>query len=186
MTPDKKLHVCNGGRFVSRGIGAHPSRMIDSCELILVGEGRLSMFEGEQEFHLAEGDFLILRPGVRHGGLGTYPKDLWFYWVHFFTEDPNSLPVSGHLVNADKSRTLFGLLLNNQSDRGAPEGSGELLLALLLAECRRAAAVMVRLPEPAAVTEAKRLARMEFALPATSAGSIAAKLCLNRDYLNRL
>jgi AraC-like DNA-binding protein len=43
----------------------------------------LAMFEGEVEHILDPGAVLVLRPGLRHGGLRDYAPDLRFSWLHF-------------------------------------------------------------------------------------------------------
>ena len=73
----------NGGLFVSRGKGTHPTRVIDSHELIFVRSGILELFEEERRFRLGPGEALVLWPGRRHGGAAPYPPDLSFFWIHF-------------------------------------------------------------------------------------------------------
>ena len=75
--------ICNGGRFISRGRGQHPTRRIDSDELIYVLRGELAIFEEKQSFRVAAGEWLFLRRGRRHGGLALYPRNLSFFWLHF-------------------------------------------------------------------------------------------------------
>ena len=62
------IRAQNAGLFVSRGGATHPTRVIDSHELILVKEGCLDMWEKDQSFHVEAGQSLHLWPGRRHGG----------------------------------------------------------------------------------------------------------------------
>src|SRR5687768_3298314 len=75
----------NGGQFVSRGIGTHPRRVIDSHELIFVTGGSLRLEEDGRQFTLSAGETLLLWPGRRHAGIVPYDPDTEFYWVHFDT-----------------------------------------------------------------------------------------------------
>jgi hypothetical protein len=52
------LKAQNAGLFISRGAAMHPTRVIDSHELIFVKQGELDMWEGEQVFHLQAGQTL--------------------------------------------------------------------------------------------------------------------------------
>ncbi len=83
FTLSNGIEALNGGLFVSPGFGTHPTRVIDSHELIFVGQGCLDMFEGEESFHVAANQTLLLFPGKRHGGALPYSPDVHFYWVHF-------------------------------------------------------------------------------------------------------
>ena len=88
IPPELQLHLpvraSNGGLFLSRGIGRHPDRIIDSYELIYVRTGCLAIGEAGAVYELAAGEALILYPGRRHCGLADYPADLSFYWIHFY------------------------------------------------------------------------------------------------------
>lgn len=75
------------GLFVSRGFGSHPTRIIDSYEIIFVRSGRLEMFEGDREYSVEAGQALLLWAGVKHGGNAPYSGDLSFFWVHFQLAD---------------------------------------------------------------------------------------------------
>ena len=75
--------MISAGRFISRGKGRHITRVIDSYELILVVSGVLEMFEESRRFRVAAGEYLVLSPGRRHGGIGAYSADLSFFWCHF-------------------------------------------------------------------------------------------------------
>jgi hypothetical protein len=73
----------NAGLFISRGGAMHPTRVIESHELIFVIQGQLDMWEEDRVFHLEAGQTLHLWPGRKHGGTTPMPPDLKFYWIHF-------------------------------------------------------------------------------------------------------
>jgi len=77
------IEALNGGLFVSPGSGTHPTRVIDSHELIFVAQGSLDLFEEKENLHAEANQTLVLFPGKRHGGRLPYAPDLNFYWVHF-------------------------------------------------------------------------------------------------------
>ncbi|WP_135556603.1 helix-turn-helix domain-containing protein [Paenibacillus cymbidii] len=83
LTAALPVQALNGGLFLSRGIGRHPVRTIDSYEMIVVQSGTLGIFEEDRRFDVEAGQALLLRPHRKHGGTKTYPADLSFYWVHF-------------------------------------------------------------------------------------------------------
>src|SRR5690349_2749097 len=77
----------NAGLFISRGGAMHPSRIIQSHELIFVKQGELDMWEDDQVFHLEAGHALHLWPNRQHGGIKPMPLGLKFYWIHFHLEN---------------------------------------------------------------------------------------------------
>jgi len=93
--------IANGGRFLSRGQGRHPTRRIDSDELIYVLKGELSMFEDDRSFRVTAGEWLILRRGRKHGGLAIYPRNLLFsgciFW-HLTTGSKRSPSRAGQKI----------------------------------------------------------------------------------------
>ncbi|MGP0806328.1 AraC family transcriptional regulator, partial [Escherichia coli] len=44
------IKVQNGGLFISRGVGRHPARRLESWEIIFVEKGRLAIQEEERIF----------------------------------------------------------------------------------------------------------------------------------------
>ncbi len=182
---ESSIHFLNGGKFISRGRGRHPTRIIDSMELILVISGTLSIFELEKEFQVREGEFLFLYPGRRHGGLADYSKNLSFFWGHF-REDKrraSSLPQYGRAARPENFSEYFELLLAEQRFRDN-EQTCELLLELLLNETRRTC-----LPPEAEQShlaeEAERIIRLRFS-DNISTSDIARELGCNADHLGRV
>ncbi|HEX2907321.1 MAG TPA: AraC family ligand binding domain-containing protein, partial [Phototrophicaceae bacterium] len=76
----------NAGLFISRGKGPHPTRVIDSHEIIFIKQGQLDMWEENCTFQVKAGQTLHLWPGRQHGGLTPMAANLKFYWIHFQPE----------------------------------------------------------------------------------------------------
>ncbi|HBC9258444.1 TPA: AraC family transcriptional regulator, partial [Escherichia coli] len=54
------IKVQNGGLFISRGVGRHPARRLESWEIIFVEKGRLAIQEEERIFLVDAGESLLL------------------------------------------------------------------------------------------------------------------------------
>lgn len=136
------VNMLNAGRFLSRGKGRHGTRTIDSFELIYVDAGTLEMFEEERQFRLAPGDWLLLRPGLVHGGLSAYEPQLVFYWGHFLPRGEESrerldaMPSTGHSPRPGRFGEYYQLLLSELRETGPGHGA-DLLTELLLEEAAR-------------------------------------------------
>ena len=52
--------ILHAGKFISRGKGKHITRVMDSCELIVVLSGELNMFEEERYFRIHSGEYKIV------------------------------------------------------------------------------------------------------------------------------
>lgn len=86
------IKVQNGGLFISRGVGRHPARRLESWEIIFVEKGRLAIQEEERIFLVDAGESLLLWPNRQHVGVEDFPADLKFYWLHFEVKAPDSDP----------------------------------------------------------------------------------------------
>ncbi len=53
------IKVQNGGLFISRGVGRHPARRLESWEIIFVEKGRLAIQEEERIFLVDAGESLL-------------------------------------------------------------------------------------------------------------------------------
>lgn len=76
------------GEFRSSDEWIHPTRSIDTYELILVREGTVYIKEGDTEYTLNVGDMLLLEPNIIHGGFRKSKGKTSFYWFHFYTNMP--------------------------------------------------------------------------------------------------
>lgn len=189
------VHVSNGGLFISRGVGTHPRRVIDSFELIYVKRGILAIEESGRRFEVGEEETLLLWPGREHGGCAPFPPDLQFFWVHFAVPaaprqgDATLLQVPQHAyVSRPEHMTgLFRRLLNEQALLGERAVPMNLMAMQMLWEVTSSRAVGGVLDSESAVLagRAEALIRTSFHLPIT-ASSLAAQLECNPDYLGRV
>jgi len=133
----------NAGRFVSRGGGTHPRRVIDSYELIFVAGGTLHLREGEQRFDVAAGGSLLLWPGREHAGTAPYAPDVAFYWVHFTLPpggearegaSPLQVPQAAIVTRPEVLTGLFRRFLDDQESGALTPGAAGHLIALMLHE----------------------------------------------------
>ena len=144
LTLPLPLVALNGGLFRSRGEGIHGERMIDSHELIFVRSGTLGMWEENAQFHVQEGQTILLHAGRRHGGLTPFPPDLSFYWIHFrLSADEGvheasgqilSIPQHATLADPDRMVELFRRFLDDQESGRQNALHAALLILLMLSE----------------------------------------------------
>ncbi|MDR3430335.1 MAG: AraC family transcriptional regulator [Rouxiella aceris] len=188
------VKVQNGGLFISRGIGTHPTRTLSSHELIFVLQGTLALREGNKDFKLNQGESLLLFPGREHKGLENFDPELKFYWLHFDIlpqqqKDPClqlNIPQHCKIREVDKLITLFRLFLHEQ-ERGNGNQAQELLLLLLLQEVARAWPDNIE-PKGAGVAlayKARQMILTHYHQP-LAARELATRLHCNADYLGRV
>ncbi|MDT3719084.1 AraC family transcriptional regulator [Pseudomonas oryzihabitans] len=185
------LRVQNGGHFISRGVGRHPRRILDSYELIYVDRGVLGLREEEAEFVLAAGEALLLQPGRLHEGLGDFDPELSFYWLHFeLAAEPLSgngltVPQRSQVQAPERFVALLRLFLAEQED-GAPAAALELLLLALLERLARSPLASAAQGAGVALAyRARQLIRTRFG-EALGAATLASALRCNPDYLGRV
>ncbi|WP_294504554.1 AraC family transcriptional regulator [uncultured Victivallis sp.] len=186
------VELIHAGRFVSRGRGRHITRIIDSYELIFVQSGTLEMFEAERNYAVPAGSFLLLHPGLRHGGLSAYGNDLVFFWCHFL---PRGVERKARLEAMDTCRAVvrpermgeyFQLLLSELREVGSG-CSADLLAELLLAEAERIspAAEADDCVASELASRAKEYIILHFE-ESLSTAVLGEALHCNPDYLNRV
>ncbi|WP_413721228.1 AraC family transcriptional regulator [Sodalis sp. RH24] len=189
------IRIENGGLFISRGLGHHPTRVLGSYELIFVEQGILAIRENQRDFYVKAGESLLLWPGREHTGIGNFPADLKFYWLHFSMTASNAakeqaikLPIPQYSKIRDPRRfvTLFRLFLSEQENR-SPPSSLELILLLLLQQVADGWTESTEPAEPgiALAWKAQQLIGTQFHLPLTASG-LASQLFCNADYLGRV
>jgi AraC-like DNA-binding protein len=81
------LQFENIGLFETYEEWIHPVRTIDTYELIFAEIGELKIYEGERQYTVHPGEFILLEPGVEHGGFEANTRHTSFYWLHFSTND---------------------------------------------------------------------------------------------------
>ena len=188
------LLCSNGGLFISRGVGTHPRREIDSFELIYVRRGVLSIEEQGREFNVGPEETLILWPHRPHGGIAPFPPDLKFYWVHFTLADDSptadipllDVPQHARVSRPEQMTSLFRYLLSEQEMLGERQVPMSLLLTLMLWEVTTSRAVGASHSDTSALLAARAdaLIRASFQQP-ISASTLAAQLGCNPDHLGR-
>lgn len=192
----------NAGLFISRGTAKHPTRIIESHELIFVKQGEMEMWEGQHCFHLGAGQTLHLWPGRQHGSVGILPRGLKFYWIHFEIEERNGrderrsreefapavkVPQVARIPEPERLERLFRTFLDDQETGMLHPCSANLLTMLMLNEVAQSSQEkMVHLEEPNIVAmRAQTYIRMNYDRPITT-GKIATALGYNADYLGRI
>ena len=184
-----RFELYNGGKFVSRGVGRHPTRTIDSDELIYVLNGELGIYEAETPFHVHAGEWLFLRRERRHGGLTEYARDLRFFWLHFRDTEGwlDRIPQHGRAVDPPRLADYALSLLSEQRRIGPDPGSQRLLFQLILREIRRSIRELPQAPrnDTALTIAADRYLRLHYG-EAIGVSDVAAALACNSEYLGRL
>jgi AraC-like DNA-binding protein len=191
----------NAGLFISRGNEAmHPTRIIESHELIFVKQGEMAFWEDQQTFHLSAGQTLHLWPGRQHGGLEPMPPDLKFYWIHFEIEDVGSgkgrsrdtlspaitVPQVARISQPERLERLFRIFLDEQESGRLNSLSASMLTMLMLEVTQHTDEQAADADDLNAVaTWAHTYIRMNFDRPITSS-KVAMALGYNVDYLGRI
>lgn len=188
------IKVQNGGLFISRGIGSHPARQLHSWEIIFVEKGTLTIRENNEIFSVNAGESLLLWPRRLHVGIGQFPADLKFYWLHFeVTSGENvslpeallSIPQHTRVSEPQYIISLFRQFLREQENIHRSMAL-ELILLLILQQVSAAAGEQpADSPGNALAWRAQQIIRTRFHLP-LSASTLAQELHCNADYLGRI
>jgi len=189
------IRVQNGGLFISRGVGSHPARTLHSWEIIFVEKGTLTIREEEKVFTVGAGETLLLWPQRRHVGVGEFPADLKFYWLHFELIPPVektlqhavlTLPQHTVLNDPQYMTALFRQFLHEQENVHRSVAL-ECILLLLLQQISASALSERAADNPgiALAWKARQMIGTHFHLP-ISASMLAKELHCNVDYLGRV
>lgn len=188
------IKVQNGGLFISRGIGSHPARQLRSWEIIFVEKGTLTIREDNEVFSVNAGESLLLWPECLHVGVGQFPADLKFYWLHFeVVADEAASPPEALLAVPQHTRvsepqyiiSLFRQFLHEQENIHRSVAL-ELILLLILQKIAAAASEQpADSPGTALAWKAQQIILTRFHLP-ISASTLAKELHCNADYLGRV
>lgn len=180
----------------------HPTRVIESHELIFVKQGELDMWEDNKVFHLGAGETLHLWPGRQHGSTKVMPVDLKFYWIHFEIESRSGkdqrhskddfapavkVPQVSHIAQPERLERLFRTFLDDQETGLLHLYSANLLTMLMLIEVAQAAEARPDNSEDLNVvaTWAHTYIRINYERPITTC-KVAEALGYNADYLGRI
>ena len=189
---DLPVQACNGGFFIVNGEGRHPNRVIDSYELIYVENSQLDIADEGGEFHICQGQYLLLYPGIRHWGLNDYKPGLRFYWLHFFLKEKNGganridMAQSGVVAWPDSLIELFRRFLHSQESGSPLSAERDLLTLMLLLELMREENSNPSIGQAVLLAErANTYIQLHLAGPLNRA-YLANKLGCNADYLGRV
>lgn len=190
------IRAQNGGLFISRGVGSHPARRLNSWELVFVERGELKIREEGRLFTVPAGESLLLKPGCQHVGEGQFPDDLKFYWLHFdwlehrvdTTPHPTPLSIPQHtgVNNPQYVISLFRQFLSEQENVHRSIAL-ECILLLILQQLSAVCAEESAGDSPGVVLawKAQQSIRTRFHLP-LSTSTLAKELHCNADYLGRV
>ncbi len=124
------------GLFENDGDWIHPERVEPTYEILYVTKGEVYLTEGDREYHLTEGQLLLLAPGVRHAG-SRVTSGVGFYWLHFSVEQ-GALPFEARLFDHFEQVSLFREYLHVRHLPGCPEYLLNSILLHILSElCHR-------------------------------------------------
>ncbi len=186
MLEDFAVQPLNGGRFLSRGSGRHPERIIDSDELIYVVSGVLELFEEQQLFRIQPGEWVILRRGRRHGGVTDYVPELSFFWLHFIDGAGmlEALPQHGRAARPERVTAACRNYLSEQLEREPDVAIQRLTLALIFRELQRSAAAPGMVAATPLALAAERVLKLHFTT--ATLHSVSRELKCNPEYLGRI
>jgi YesN/AraC family two-component response regulator len=88
---DINLHFSNMGLFKTTSDWIHPTRIIDSYEIIYVLSGSFDIMENNVSYHLEPNSLLFLDPHIQHRGVKMSTQPINFFWVHFYCDNFHSL-----------------------------------------------------------------------------------------------
>lgn len=191
LTPDLGLEAVSCGLFVSNGRGAHPDRVLDSYELIVVKKGVLSIWEEEVRFDVLPGHALVLFPARRHRAAAPFGRDLSFYWVHFMARGARAQPFSLNVPQCSKLQRpdcvaeLFHRYLDDQEAKRLDPFYAALLLLQILCEVARQPDAKQMARGAALVGRATTYITRHLTEHLSTA-KVAAALRVNPDYLSRV
>jgi len=188
------VNALNAGYFISRGIGKHAERTINSFEIIYVNSGTLGIFEDDVEYNIKEGQAFILFPHRHHGGTRQFDKNLNFYWIHFLIderaeamgENIMSLPQLINLSKPEQFVELFRRFIKVQSQHSDNQTMLNLILLELLCELSNSIYPLeVPSQQVLLATRTEQYIRLHLDEKLTTS-TIAQALKSNPDYLGRI
>lgn len=125
----------SSGKFTSRGTWIHPSRLLDSNEIIYMTDGEAFIAENENKYHLKAGDVLLLSAGKQHYGYMESESKVSFYWTHFKYENQlNACLKHLKLGNHFQLNILFNQLLQSSNSPSYPSFCSDYYIRLILTE----------------------------------------------------
>lgn len=71
----------------------HADRTVDFNIMIYTVEGVIYVTEDETDYEVGEGEMLFLKSGLHHYGKIEIPRGTRWYFIHFYFEEKNDIPV---------------------------------------------------------------------------------------------
>lgn len=175
----ESLKFTHGGKFTSSGTWYHSERIIDTNEIIIVTEGEVNMYVGNEEYELRPGDVLKIERGEPHGG--TRPSEhAAFFWFHFTLDAPLPFPACLHPRNTERVFLLAKELLHYAESEGYPDECADCIARVILHE------IAYERPEEHPTVAAVKEWIRKHRTSGLTAGLCASNFGYNEDYLNRL
>jgi AraC-like DNA-binding protein len=173
-------------------VGSHPARQLQSWEIIFVEKGTLTIREGQTVFCVNAGESLLLWPRL-HIGVGQFPADLKFYWLHFEVTAENDASITEPLLAIPQHTRwaspiyYFAVspVLTRAGKYSSQHGAGTDPAADFAANIRSRQRATCRQPRNALAWKAQQIIHTRFHLP-ISASTLAKELHCNADYLGRV
>ena len=158
----------------------HPTRVIDTTELIIVTDGEVNMFVGDERYRAGVGEVLRIPPFVSHGGTEE-SHGTSFFWIHLDgAQDGELPPVYSRPEGYDRAVLIARELLHYSETAGYPTECADAMTRVLLAELAHTASK----DSGALISEIKEWIKREGYTH--SAASVARRYGYNADYLNRV
>jgi len=134
------IRYISAGLFESVGEWIHPTRTIDTNELICVIRGVVHIETHVQQYVLQRGSLLHLAADTWHAGYKV-SSDVSFFWMHYTSPAPTETwccgESSGDTAGFLRTEQLFRYLLHTANSDGYPIGTTDLASMLLLTEAVR-------------------------------------------------
>ena len=105
-------HFLSAGRFVSRNGSPHSRRCLPETVLLVGYAGEMPIRQGERDYILRRGEYLLLQPDELHGGTAPVADGQSHFWCHFLPETPPALPEYGTLQDPERLFVLFRQLID--------------------------------------------------------------------------
>lgn len=188
------VKALNAGYLMTKGVGRHVDRTMDTFEIIYVNSGSLGIIEEDVEYNVEQGEALILFPGRHHWGSRDFDNNLTFYWLHFCMEeeavrtgsDIMSLPQLIRIVKPEQFEELFRRFIRRQNVCREDRTLLNLILLEILCELSDSLSPMeVSGQKVHLANQASQYIRGHLEEPLSASG-IAEVLECNPDYLGRV
>jgi len=77
------LKYISSGHLLSEDSFLHPKRNLDTFVLLYGLKGKMDIYQGDSCWTLAPNQYIILFPGIDHGGVTPTQGELSYLWCHF-------------------------------------------------------------------------------------------------------